>query len=152
MDPNARARPSQDLSAAEKMQLREVFAIVDQDGSNALDWMELRDALRGLGFPVTKRKAKALYAAADKNPRDLLEFDGFLTIVTALGRTEVQHEQEILQVRTSCRACASGAMRQTGGASQPSPPDPNCCASSVRAPPFRSRGVPGGLKPLSQIQ
>lgn len=61
---NARPRPTQELSAAEKLELRDVFNICDSDGSNALDWHELRTALRGrlvVGFSPCCLSKKGRY-------------------------------------------------------------------------------------------
>eukprot|EP00055_Hartaetosiga_balthica_P006603 m.21018 g.21018 ORF g.21018 m.21018 type:complete len:193 (-) comp5316_c1_seq1:169-747(-) len=90
-------RPWDSLSSEERMELREIFELSDLDGTGSLDWKEVRAALRGIGFPITKRETKELMHEAAINMKGFLEFDGFLWIVERLNREEVDIRREIDQ-------------------------------------------------------
>jgi len=62
------------------MQLREVFDLVDQDGADQLDWIELRGALRGIGFAITKKEARELLRSVDSNHDGLIDFAEFIQV------------------------------------------------------------------------
>ena len=112
---NARPRPELDLSPAEKTELREVFNICDSDESGGLDWREMRDALRGLGFAIRKREAKAVYAASPRNHKGFMEFEGFLAVVERLSRMNLESDREIKQVFPLFLGLAGGGQGGGGG-------------------------------------
>eukprot|EP00056_Hartaetosiga_gracilis_P014558 m.240832 g.240832 ORF g.240832 m.240832 type:complete len:174 (-) comp16164_c0_seq1:121-642(-) len=90
-------RPWDSLSSEERIELREIFDLSDLDGSGVLDWKELRCALRGLGFAVTKRESKELLRESATNAKGYVEFESFIWIVERLNREEVDIRREIDQ-------------------------------------------------------
>lgn len=57
-----------------------MFDLVDQDGSEQLDWVELRGALRGIGFAITKKAARRMLRSVDNNRDGLIGFDEFIQV------------------------------------------------------------------------
>jgi centrin-3 len=60
--PRRQDRPQ--LSAEQRQEIREAFALFDADGSGGIDYHALKVAMRALGFAVTKEEARAAMAAA----------------------------------------------------------------------------------------
>eukprot|EP00054_Salpingoeca_dolichothecata_P023415 m.156109 g.156109 ORF g.156109 m.156109 type:complete len:161 (+) comp24676_c0_seq5:168-650(+) len=89
-------RPHQGLTTQEKIEMREIFLLCDSDGSGALDWQELCAALRGIGFPVSKKQAKTMIRQADTAQNGVIEFDEFVGVVENLSRAEYNVKREIL--------------------------------------------------------
>eukprot|EP00042_Codosiga_hollandica_P021850 m.78178 g.78178 ORF g.78178 m.78178 type:complete len:173 (-) comp50547_c0_seq1:97-615(-) len=85
------------MTQQEKMELREVFLLCDQDQSGSIDWRELRAGLRALGFAIRKREAKGMIREADSDGNGFLEFDEFVTLVEALSQHERNLHREILE-------------------------------------------------------
>eukprot|EP00730_Choanoeca_flexa_P013101 TRINITY_DN4965_c0_g1_i2.p2 TRINITY_DN4965_c0_g1~~TRINITY_DN4965_c0_g1_i2.p2 ORF type:complete len:164 (+),score=40.74 TRINITY_DN4965_c0_g1_i2:68-559(+) len=94
--PKLHPRPAHGLIAQEKMQLREVFDLTDQDGSGRLDWKELRTALRGIGFAITRKEAKAILRNVDNDKDGLIDFEEFLTAIEQQSRSEVDVRKELI--------------------------------------------------------
>jgi len=85
------------LTSSEKTDLTEVFALCDSDSSGLIDWQELRRALRGLGFPVSKKESRALLRQADKHDEiGLIEASQFLEIVESLSLADHARHREIV--------------------------------------------------------
>ncbi|EDQ91798.1 uncharacterized protein MONBRDRAFT_22960 [Monosiga brevicollis MX1] len=91
-------RPEGQLTARERLDLREVFDLSDMDGSNTLDWIEVRRALRGIGFPITKREAQDLVRSLDGDDDGFLNFDEFADAVLRQSRSSVRVERELRAV------------------------------------------------------
>jgi len=72
------------LTSSEKMDLTEIFTLCDSDASGALDWQELRRALRGLGFAVSKKEARQMLRVADKRDQT-----GFITLAQFMEVVEM---------------------------------------------------------------
>ena len=85
------------LTSSEKTDLTEVFALVDSNSSGMIDWVELRRALRGLGFAVSKKESRTLLRQADKHDEiGLLDCHQFLEIVETLSLMDHDRHRELL--------------------------------------------------------
>jgi len=86
------------LTSSEKTDLTEVFTLVDSDASGALDWQELRRALRGIGFPVSKKEARELLRKADrKEENGYVTLPQFMEIVEMMGSRDHNQHREITE-------------------------------------------------------
>lgn len=61
--PRGRKRP--EISDEAKQEIKEAFDLFDVDGSGAIDFKELRIAMRSLGFEAKKEEIKKMMAEAD---------------------------------------------------------------------------------------
>ena len=59
------------------MEIKEAFELFDTDKDGALDYHELKVAMRALGFDVKKAEVLKLLREFDKNGQGLIEFDDF---------------------------------------------------------------------------
>lgn len=82
------------LTASEKIELKEVFNLLDGNSEKRLDWQELRTALRGLGFPVSKNEARRLVRAADAKT-GYVTLDEFYEVVEGLATEDRDYDREI---------------------------------------------------------
>ena len=69
------ARP--ELSEEQKQEIKEAFELFDTDKDNALDYHELKVAMRALGFDVKKQEVLKILRDYDKDSQGLIEFDDF---------------------------------------------------------------------------
>ncbi len=70
-----RQRP--ELSEDQKQEIREAFDAFDTDKDNALDFHELKFAMRALGFDAKKPEVLKILRDYEKNGQGLIEFDDF---------------------------------------------------------------------------
>eukprot|EP00039_Didymoeca_costata_P033230 m.41432 g.41432 ORF g.41432 m.41432 type:complete len:179 (-) comp9763_c0_seq2:171-707(-) len=87
------------LTVAEKQDLHEVFLLCDSDSSGLLDWTELHRALRGLGFPVSKKETRSLVREARKfkGVDGFIDRSQFIDIIEMLAFQNRLHSKEIKQ-------------------------------------------------------
>jgi len=85
------------LTSSEKMDLTEVFTLCDSDASGALDWQEMRRALRGLGFSVSKKEARQLLRTADKRfQTGYITLPQFMEVVEMMAARHHDRTREII--------------------------------------------------------
>ena len=72
-------RPKQ-LSSAQKRDLKEIFNMLDADGSGALDAEELEQAFKLLNIPTSKQKIDALLASGVGDTLNYQAFESLMTI------------------------------------------------------------------------
>ena len=75
---HAHARP--ELSDEQKQEIKEAFELFDTDKDGALDYHELKVAMRALGFDLKKAEVLKTLRDHDKTGHGLLEYDDFVKI------------------------------------------------------------------------
>jgi centrin-3 len=70
-------RPDRELTEDQKHEIKEAFELFDTDKDNALDYHELKVAMRALGFDVKKAEVLKLLRDYDKNGQGLMDFEDF---------------------------------------------------------------------------
>jgi Ca2+-binding EF-hand superfamily protein len=72
------------LTAAQKTRLQEVFDELDTDGSDDLDYTELKAALQTCGVDISLAELKKIWIRADKDASSGISFDEFVAAVENL--------------------------------------------------------------------
>ena len=85
------------LAAAQRKQLREVFDAIDTDGSDELDYTELKDALANFGVKLSLKELKQVWISADANGDSAISFEEFCTAVESLGSVTLVDRQESMK-------------------------------------------------------
>src|SRR5579863_1654033 len=75
---HAHARP--ELSDEQKQEIKEAFELFDTDKDGAVDYHELKVAMRALGFDLKKAEVLKTLRDHDKTGHGLLEYDDFAKI------------------------------------------------------------------------
>jgi len=70
------------LSQTQKNEIREAFDYFDVDGTGTIDAVDLRVAMRALGFEPSKAEVEHMIAAVDTDASGSLDFSEFLEVVT----------------------------------------------------------------------
>ena len=102
--------------AEERRRVRELFLVLDVDGSNSLERSEVAELTRHLGKRLDDAGLDAAMAEMDRDGSGGVEFDEFLTWWEETGQAQSQHS--ILNVATARRFIYDVPMFQ--GASLPS--------------------------------
>lgn len=76
----AHSRP--ELSDEQKQEIKEAFELFDTDKDGAVDYHELKVAMRALGFDLKKAEVLKTLRDHDKTGHGLLEYDDFVKIMT----------------------------------------------------------------------
>ncbi|RKO95691.1 EF-hand, partial [Caulochytrium protostelioides] len=74
------ARP--ELSDEQKLEIKEAFELFDTDKDGALDYHELKVAMRALGFDVKKAEVLKVLRDHDKNGSGLMSQEDFAAVMT----------------------------------------------------------------------
>ena len=85
-----RARPlaaSERFTAKQRKCLKEVFDELDTDGSDDLDYTELKQALTGFGIRMSLKELKEMYTKADADASSGISFDEFCDAVEKMPTT-----------------------------------------------------------------
>jgi len=69
-----------ELSDEQKQEIKEAFELFDTDKDGAVDYHELKVAMRALGFDLKKPEVLKILRDHDKSGHRLLEFDDFAKI------------------------------------------------------------------------
>lgn len=69
-----------ELSDEQKQEIKEAFELFDTDKDGAVDYHELKVAMRALGFDLKKPEVLKILRDHDKSGVGLLEFDDFAKI------------------------------------------------------------------------
>lgn len=75
---NTHSRP--EISEEQKQEIKEAFELFDTDKDGALDYHELKVAMRALGFDLKKPEVLKILRDHDKQGQGLMEFDDFAKI------------------------------------------------------------------------
>ncbi|KAJ7065324.1 Ca2+-binding EF-hand superfamily protein [Mycena amicta] len=70
-----------DLSDEQKQEIKEAFELFDTDKDGAIDYHELKVAMRALGFDMKKAEVLKILRDHDKNGQGLMEFEDFARIM-----------------------------------------------------------------------
>jgi len=81
-DRSARLKRRRELSDEQKQEIRESFDLFDSDKDRAIDYHELKVALKALGFEMKKVEVLKILRDFDKNNSGKIEFDDFNEVVT----------------------------------------------------------------------
>ena len=75
-----------ELSEDQQNEINEAFALFDSDHTGAIDYHELKVAMRALGFDVKKEEVKKLISEYDREGNGTVSADDFLEISTSQAR------------------------------------------------------------------
>lgn len=75
---HGRERP--ELTEEQKQEIKEAFELFDSDKDNAIDYHELKVAMRALGFDLKKAEVLKLLRDHDKSNHGLMEYEDFAKI------------------------------------------------------------------------
>merc|ERR1712166_299998 len=76
-----------------RAEIREAFELFDTDGSGSIDSKELKVAMRALGFEPKKEEIIKMIAEVDKDGSGEVDFDEFMTMMTAkMGDKDVKED------------------------------------------------------------
>ncbi|EJD54519.1 Ca2+-binding EF-hand superfamily protein [Auricularia subglabra TFB-10046 SS5] len=87
----AHARP--ELSDEQKQEIKEAFELFDTNKDGALDYHELKVAMRALGTDLKKPEVLKLLRDHDKTGEGLMVYDDFLKIMTERILERDPHEE-----------------------------------------------------------
>eukprot|EP00045_Choanoeca_perplexa_P017263 m.247800 g.247800 ORF g.247800 m.247800 type:complete len:172 (-) comp17492_c1_seq1:103-618(-) len=80
--PTATSRKRRDLTEDERQEIKEAFDLFDTDKDGALDYHELKVAMRALGFDVKKAEVQQIMREFDRDGQGLISERDFTTVVT----------------------------------------------------------------------
>ncbi|KAJ3272144.1 Calcium-binding component of the spindle pole body (SPB) half-bridge [Terramyces sp. JEL0728] len=75
-------KPRPELTDDQKQEIKEAFELFDTDKDNALDYHELKVAMRALGFDAKKPEVLKILRDFDKTNQGLIQFEDFQKIMT----------------------------------------------------------------------
>ena len=89
--PAAGGKPQ--LAPEQVEQLKEAFNLFDADQSGAIDYRELKAAMKALGIQVKKEELKKMITDVDSDGSGSIEFPEFLEMMTAkMGPSDTKEE------------------------------------------------------------
>ncbi|KAF7340972.1 EF-hand [Mycena sanguinolenta] len=71
-----------ELTDEQKQEIKEAFELFDTDGDGAVDYYELKVAMRALGFDMKKAEVLKILRDHDNSGRGLMNFDDFAKIMS----------------------------------------------------------------------
>ena len=77
-----RAQKRKDLPEEQRQEIKEAFDLFDTDHTGAIDYHELKVAMRALGFEAKKADVVALIREYDREGTGRVEYADFLEILT----------------------------------------------------------------------
>ncbi|TPX43315.1 hypothetical protein SeMB42_g04776 [Synchytrium endobioticum] len=97
---NKRRQQRPELTDEQKLEIKEAFELFDTDKDNALDYHELKVAMRALGFDVKKAEVLKILREFDKGGHGLIEFDDFNKVMTEriLDRDPIEEIRKAFQL------------------------------------------------------
>lgn len=70
------------LTQQMKQEMKEAFELFDTDGNGTIDAKELSNAMRALGFEMTKEELNQMIADVDRDGSGAIDFDEFVYMMT----------------------------------------------------------------------
>lgn len=105
MPPQARPLPaSSRLTPDERKRLREVFDEMDTDGSDELDYAELKQALAKHGIKLSLKELKRVYTESDKDASSGIDFDEFCDAVESIPTTLVDRQASMKALQAKLKS------------------------------------------------
>lgn len=80
--PKTRTRKRFEITEEQKQEIKEAFDLFDTDKIGAIDYHELKVAMRALGFDVRKQEVIGLMKEYDRDNTGRIEYPDFLEIMT----------------------------------------------------------------------
>jgi centrin-3 len=74
------SQQNRQLSEEQKQEIKEAFELFDQDHDGAIDYHELKVAMRALGFELKKAEVLKLIRDHNRQGDDLMDYDDFVKI------------------------------------------------------------------------
>ncbi|KDN35893.1 putative CDC31-spindle pole body component, centrin [Tilletiaria anomala UBC 951] len=78
----AQSRSIADLSDEQRQEIREAFELFDTDKDGAIDYHELKVAMRALGFDLKKAEVLKILRDSDKSGQGVMEWEDFNRIMS----------------------------------------------------------------------
>lgn len=78
----SKRRPRPEISEEQKQEIKEAFDLFDINKDGAIDFHELKVAMRALGFDMKKAEVLKLLKENDRDGRGLMVFDDFNRLMT----------------------------------------------------------------------
>ena len=69
------------MTNEEVAEIKEAFALFDKDGSDSIDVLELKDAMKALGLYMNGDQAKVMMEKADKDGSGTIELGEFMSLM-----------------------------------------------------------------------
>jgi len=82
-----------ELTEEQKQEIKEAFELFDTDKDGAVDFHELKVAMRALGFDLKKPEVLKIIRDHDKSGQGLLEYDDFSKIMSERIMARNPHEE-----------------------------------------------------------
>ncbi|KAI8807897.1 hypothetical protein BJ742DRAFT_811155 [Cladochytrium replicatum] len=97
---NKRRAVRPELTDEQKQEIKEAFDLFDTDKDRALDYHELKVAMRALGFDMKKAEVLKIIREYDKSGQGLIEFDDFNKVMTEriLDRDPIEEIRKAFQL------------------------------------------------------
>lgn len=113
----ARSAPSAaDLSDEQRQEIKEAFELFDTDKDGAIDYHELKVAMRALGFDLKKAEVLKILRDNDKNGQGVMEFEDFNRI-SKYGKKALERSTPVRQrCSTELKRCCASPSRAGPGA------------------------------------
>ena len=89
LTPKTRTRKRFEITEEQKQEIKEAFDLFDTDKIGAIDYHELKVAMRALGFDVRKQEVIGLMKEYDRDNTGRIEYPDFLEIMTQKSQTEI---------------------------------------------------------------
>eukprot|EP00128_Syssomonas_multiformis_P011780 Colp12_sorted_trinity150504_noHs@33310 len=99
-DKSKQRKKRPELTEEQKQEIREAFELFDSDKDGAIDYHELKVAMRALGFDLKKADVLKLLKEYDRDGSERMLFDDFSEIMTAkiLSRNPVDEIKNAFQL------------------------------------------------------
>ena len=95
------------LNHTARDQLKAVFDELDKDGSDELDYSDLKEALRTFGVNLSLSELKHVWTAADKDASSGLSFEEFVQAIEALPERLPQRRSSMINLVARVRGDAT---------------------------------------------
>ncbi|XP_072020803.1 centrin-3 isoform X2 [Amphiura filiformis] len=96
MDKGRRRAKRRELTEEQKQEIKEAFELFDTDKDKAIDYHELKVAMRALGFDVKKADVLKVLRDYDRDETGKINFDDFNEVITD-WMLERDPQEEILK-------------------------------------------------------
>ena len=99
MPPKASPLGQRKFSEPQRKRLREVFDLLDTDGSDELDYTELKDALQKFGVKLSLKELKNIWVNADKDANSGINFEDFCDSIEKLPMTLLDRRESMIKLQ-----------------------------------------------------